>query len=75
MPAAATKTQPVPTLAERFKAAHAEMVKLGDELMQSHVDYLKLCHADLPRVTLEMDLYKHRACTCAVALEVASKVS
>ena len=71
--AAAVKTQP--TLVERFKAAHAEMVKLGDELIQSHGEYLKLCHADLPRVTLEMDLYKHRSCTCAVALEVAGKVS
>jgi hypothetical protein len=66
---------PQPTLAERFLAAHAEMVKLGDQLINEHVDALKVSYPSLPRVTLEMDIYKHRGCTCAVALEVAGKVS
>lgn len=74
MPAAA-KTQPEPTLAERFKAAHAEMVKLGEQLIDEHVDYLKACYKDLPRQTLEMTIGRNRACTCATALEVASKES
>jgi hypothetical protein len=67
--------EPQPSLAQRFLAAHKEMIALGDQLINEHVDYLRECYPDLPRPTLEMDLYKHRACTCAVALEVASKVS
>jgi hypothetical protein len=61
------------TLAARFLAAHAEMVKLGEQLIDAHVDYLKACHRDLPRQTLEMTIGRNRACTCAIALEVAAK--
>ena len=71
MPAAAKTQQP--TLAERFKAAHAEMVKLGEQLIEQEVDYLKACHKDLPRQTLEMSIGKNRFCTCVTALEVAEK--
>jgi hypothetical protein len=66
---------PQPTLAERYKAAYAEMVKLGEQLIDQHVDYLKACHMDLPRTTIEQSISRNRSCTCAVALELASKES
>lgn len=72
MPAAVAKTQQ-PTLAERFKAAHAELVALGEQLIEQEVDYLKACHPDLPRETLAMSVGKNRFCTCAIALEVVEK--
>jgi hypothetical protein len=61
------------TLAARFIAAHAEMVRLGEQLIAQEVDFLKACHPDLPRQTLEMSIGKNRFCTSVTALEVAEK--
>ena len=80
MPAVATKTQPaaqqppdpVLILVRRYKALFDEMTKVGDELIEGHIDVLKQMYPSLPRPTLEMDLYKHRKCTCAVALEIVA---
>ncbi len=71
-PAAQPPPEPVLTLAQRYKAAFDEMTRLGNELIEGHIDFLKQCHPSLPRQTLEMDLYKHRGCTCTVALEVVA---
>ncbi len=73
MSAVAAKTQP--SLAEQFIALYNAMAVVRERLTEQEVDYLKSCHPSLPRVTLEMDLFKHRSCRCAVALEIASKKS
>ena len=78
--AAATKPPPEPSFAEqfaaaaaKFKADYAALTASGDRLLKLEVDYLKACHPDLPRQTLEMSIGKNRFCTCMTALEVAGK--
>jgi hypothetical protein len=76
MAVAATKTQPadapppVLSLEERYTRAYNEMVALGEELLAQRLAYLKACYPSLPLPTLEMDLRKHRTCSCAVVLEI-----
>jgi hypothetical protein len=73
MPAAAAKTQPA--LAERFKAAHAEVCELAEAVISERVRLEKLAHPGLPEVNIEMMIRKHRPCSCLVALEVLEKYS
>jgi hypothetical protein len=59
--------------AAKFKADYAALTASGDRLLKLEVDYLKACHPDLPRQTLEMSVGRNRFCTCVTALEVAEK--
>jgi len=69
------KKQPEPTLSQRFLAAKAEAQRLGEELIQRHVDYLKECHKDLPRQSPEMDVRNRGRCSCVVAELIAKMES